>query len=121
MWRHIASNFLTFLVVLVFLAGGVILWGQTKYTSAGPLEQSICLRVERGSNMRVVSEDLSERGAITSAPLFRLGADYSDKARQLKAGSWLIPEGTSMKDTIDIITRGGASISVCPDLPRPKL
>ncbi len=109
MWKHIASNFLTLLVLIVFMAGGVILWGQSQYTSAGPLEQSICLRVERGSNMRTVSETLSERGAVSNASIFRIGADYSDKAGLLKAGSWLIPERASMAQVTDIITRGGAS------------
>ena len=36
MWRHIASNAITFLVVLVFLLGGVVLWGQNEYTSRRP-------------------------------------------------------------------------------------
>ena len=37
MWRHIASNALTFLVVLTFLFGGVLIWGQDQYVSEGPL------------------------------------------------------------------------------------
>ncbi|MEM6587207.1 MAG: endolytic transglycosylase MltG [Pseudomonadota bacterium] len=109
MWRNIASNFLTFLVVIVFLMGGVILWGQSQYNSAGPLQQSICLQVERGSNMSRVSRTLEEKGAVSNGAIFRMGADYSGKAGLLKAGSWLIPEEASMSDVTDIITRGGAS------------
>ena len=109
MWRHIASNFLTFLVVLVFLMGGVILWGQSEYTAQGPLEESICLRVERGSNMRAVSRELAGQGALSNGTIFRVGAEYSNKTSQLKAGSWLIPDGASMQEITDIITRGGAS------------
>jgi len=109
MWRNIASNFLTFLVVLVFLVAGVILWGQNEYNSAGPLEGSICLRVDRGSNMRRVSEDLEERGAVSSSTIFRIGADYTGKDGLLKAGSWLIPEGATMAEITDLVTRGGAS------------
>jgi len=109
MWRHIASNFLTFLVVLVFLMGGVMLWGQGQYTSAGPLDEPICLQVPRGSSMRGISSTLEDRGAITSGTLFRVGADYADKTRLLKAGSWLIPENASMSEITDLITQGGAS------------
>jgi len=36
MWRHIASNFLTFLVVLVFVLAGVILWGQSRSFPRAP-------------------------------------------------------------------------------------
>ncbi|KRS12052.1 branched-chain alpha-keto acid dehydrogenase subunit E2 [Roseovarius atlanticus] len=109
MWRHIASNFLTFLVVVVFLLGGVILWGQNEYQATGPLEEPICLQVPRGSSMRGISTDLAEQGAITSERIFRIGADYTDKTQLLKAGSWLIPEGSSMGEIADIVTRGGAS------------
>ncbi|MGK7754703.1 MULTISPECIES: endolytic transglycosylase MltG [unclassified Roseovarius] len=109
MWRHVASNFLTFLVVVVFLLGGVILWGQNEYQATGPLEDPICLQVPRGSSMRGISSDLAEQGAITSERIFRIGTDYSDKTELLKAGSWLIPEGSSMGEIADIVTRGGAS------------
>ena len=109
MWRNIASNFLTLLVVIVFLLGGVILWGQKEYTAAGPLEGPICLPVPRGSSMRGISETLTERGAVTSGSIFRIGVDYGDKRSLLKAGSWRIPEGSSMSEISDIITQGGAS------------
>ena len=109
MWRHIASNALTFLVVLVFLFGGLLLWAQSEYVAEGPLAQPICLEVERGTNMRRVSEKLAEEGAISSAVIFRVAADYADKTQDLKAGSYLVTEGTPMAEILDIVTRGGAS------------
>ncbi|MQQ06917.1 endolytic transglycosylase MltG [Epibacterium sp. SM1979] len=109
MWRSLASNMLTVLAVALFLLGGVILWGQSQYTSDGPLEAAICLRVERGSNITRVSEKLEEEGAVSSAPIFRIGAKYADKTSQLKAGSYLVQPGTSMEGITDQITRGGAS------------
>ncbi len=107
MWRHIAANALTFLIVGLFLLGGVVLWGAKQYSNAGPLEQGICLQVRSGSNMRAVSKDLEAQGALSSASIFRIGADYSGKAPSLKAGSFLIPEGASMEEIVDIVTRGG--------------
>ena len=109
MWRHIASNAVTMLIVLLFLGGGVILWGRGQYQAAGPLEQAICLQVERGSNMRRVSVDLEEQGAVSSSAIFRMGADYADKTGQLKAGSYLVDPGASMEEIVDVVTRGGAS------------
>lgn len=109
MWRAIASNALTFLIVALFLLGGFILWGRAQYQNEGPLAQAICLQVNRGSNMREVSRNLEEQGAISSAAIFRVGADYEDKTGQLKAGSFLVQPGTSMSDIVDIITKGGAS------------
>ena len=109
MWRAIASNALTILVVGLFLMGGLILWGQTQYQSEGPLETAICLRVESGSNMTRVSRELEDQGAIANATIFRMAADYTDRAQQLKAGSFLVREGASMEQIIDEITSSGAS------------
>ena len=109
MWRHIASNALTMLIVAIFLLGGLILWGQTEYSAEGPLEEQICLRVERGSNVSRISKTLEDQGAITSGMLLRVGMDYADLTGDLKAGSYLVPAKSTMKDIADIITRGGAS------------
>ena len=109
MWRHIASNAVSFLLVGLFLGGGVILWGKSEYAADGPLSQAICLQVERGSNMRRVSEELAARGAVSSASIFRIGANYADKTNQLKAGSFLVTPGSTMEEIIDTITKGGAS------------
>ncbi len=109
MWKHIAANALTFLIVALFLFGGVIVWGTKQYSAEGPLESAICVQVRSGSNMRIVSENLAEQAAISSPAIFRMGVDYSDKASQLKAGSFLVPAGSSMSEIVDIVTRGGQS------------
>lgn len=109
MWRHIASNALTFIIVGLFLLAGVVAWGTREYSAAGPLEQAICLRVESGSNMRAVSQNLAAQRAVSSPTIFRLGADYSERSRDLKAGSFLVPERASMEQIVDIVTRGGQS------------
>lgn len=109
MWRSLASNMLTFLVVGLFLLGGVILWGKSQYTASGPLETAICLRVERGSNMTKVSRDLEEQGAVTNGAMFRIGAKYSEKTGLLKAGSFLVDAGSSMEEIVAQVTTAGAS------------
>jgi UPF0755 protein len=109
MWRHIASNALSIFVVLLVVGGGLIAWGRSQYYEAGPLSQAICLRVESGSNMRQVSEDLAALDAVTHPAVLRMGAEYTDKAQELKAGSFLIPEAASMADIVGIVTRGGQS------------
>ncbi len=109
MWRALASNALTILIVGLFLMGGVVLWGQSQYKSEGPLETAICLQVKPGSNMTRVSRDLEDQGAISSGLIFRLAADYTDKSQHLKAGSFLVREGASMEQIVDDITHSGAS------------
>lgn len=107
MWRHIASNALTFFIVGLFLLAGGVTFAAKKYTAPGPLAQAICLQVDRGSTMRKVTADLAEQGAVISATVMRIGADYAEKTGDLKAGSFLVPEKASMEQIVDIVTRGG--------------
>jgi UPF0755 protein len=109
MWRNIASTALTLIIVLLIAVGGLIGWGQNQYVADGPLADPICLRVERGATMASVSADLAAQGAVTNPRILRIGADYSDKSSALKAGSFLVPQGASMQDIVDIVTRGGQS------------
>lgn len=109
MWRHVAANAFTFLVVALFLLGGVIMWGKAQYAASGPLDQAICIQVKSGSNMRRVSQDLADQGAVSSASIFRVGADYEEKTGKLKAGSFLVEPQSTMREIVDLVTRGGAS------------
>ncbi len=109
MWKSVAANGLTLLILALVAVAGVIAWGQNQYRAEGPLQSAICVRVESGWTMRRVAEDLEAQGAITSPAIFRMGADYTDKASLLKAGSFLVPEGASMEEIVDIVTRGGRS------------
>ncbi len=109
MWRHVAANAITFLMVALFLTGGLIMWGKAQYDAPGPLSEAVCVQVKSGSNMRRVSKNLASQGAVSSASIFRIGADYEEKTGQLKAGSFLIEPESTMKDIVDVITRGGAS------------
>lgn len=109
MWRHVASNALTLFILGLIAVAALVAWAQSQYRGSGPLAQAICLRVESGANMRKVSDDLAARKAISSPSIFRIGADYSGMADNLKAGSFLIPAGASMAEIVDTVTRGGAS------------
>lgn len=109
MWRHIAANALTLIIVGLVLAAGLVAWGQREFTRAGPLEAAICLRVEPGANLRAVSRSLEEQGALSVPAIFRVGAQYTERADRLRFGSYLVPEGASMDEILDIVTRGGAS------------
>jgi len=109
MWRHIASNALSLFIVILVVLVGVLAWGRAQYAAPGPLAEAICLQVKSGERMVGVSEDLLEKGAISSGSVFRIGADYSEKSGLLKAGSFLVPAAASMVEIVDIVTRGGAS------------
>jgi UPF0755 protein len=109
MWRSIASNFLTIAILLLVAAAGVIAWGKNQYAGPGPLVDAICLKVPAGSTFRDVADDLAGRGAVRSAYIFKVGAEYDGKADKLKAGSFLVQPEASMAEIVDVITRDGQS------------
>ena len=108
MWRSVASNGLVVLIVLFAALAVAVNWGRGQWTSEGPVEQAFCLRVPSGSNFARVTDELDERGAISSRLIFRAGVEYADLPG-LKAGDYLVPERASMSQIADTVTRGGAS------------
>lgn len=109
MWRNLASNALTLILVLLFLGGGLVSWAVSQWDAPGPLAQPICLRVEGGASMTGVRDDLAERGALAHPWIFGAGAEYAGKSDDLKAGSFLIPAAATPAEIVDIVTRGGAN------------
>ncbi|WP_071799015.1 endolytic transglycosylase MltG [Natronohydrobacter thiooxidans] len=109
MIRHFVANILTLMIVGLIALAVVISSGKRSFYAEGPLEQPICFRVAPGSSLRMVSTGLAEQGAIASEPVFRIGAQYTDRAGALRFGSYLIPEQASMDEIMDLLTRGGAS------------
>lgn len=109
MWKSIASNALTLMIVALFAAGGLVGWGKTQYSKEGPLAQAVFFEVPRGASMRAVSDKLEAQGIVSSASIFRIGTDYAGLAGKLKFGNYEIPAGSSMEEVIDILTTGGPS------------
>ncbi|TVS02309.1 MAG: endolytic transglycosylase MltG [Rhodobacteraceae bacterium] len=109
MIRHIVANALTLMIVGLIGLAILISVGQRSFYAEGPLEQAICFRVAPGSSLRVVSSGLAQQGAIGSEQVFRIGAQYTERAEALRFGSYLIPERASMDEIMDLLTRGGAS------------
>ena len=109
MWRSVASNALTLFIVILIALAALVAWGRNEFVKPGPLAGPICLQVERGASLSAVSRNLEERGAITDARVFRIGAEYADRADDLKFGSYMVPAGASMEQVLEAITATGKS------------
>ncbi|WP_374635034.1 endolytic transglycosylase MltG [Paracoccus sp. (in: a-proteobacteria)] len=108
-WRHIASNFLTLLIVILIAAAAAVAWAKHQYSAPGPSAVAACVRVAPGASLSAVSEQLAEQGVVSNAYIFRAGADYAGKSRDLKFGSYLMPPHSSMEEVVGVITAGGPS------------
>jgi len=109
MIRHIVANAFTLMIVGLIALAVIIAAGQRQFVGPGPLTQAVCFRVAPGASLQQVSGQLAEMGAIGSPQVFRIGARYTERADQLRFGSYLVPEASSMDEIMDILTRGGAS------------
>ena len=109
MWRSVASNALTLFIVILIALAALVAWGRNEFFAAGPLAEPICLQVERGASLSAVSRNLEERGAISDARIFRIGAEYSDRSEELKFGSYMVPAAASMSEVLEAITATGRS------------
>ncbi|MTD99689.1 endolytic transglycosylase MltG [Paracoccus sp. YIM 132242] len=108
-WRNIASNFLTLLIVVLIAAAAAVAWGRHQFSGPGPSAVAQCVQVAPGASLNAVSQQLAEQGAISNSYVFRAGTDYLDRARDLKFGSYLVPPHASMAQIVDVITAGGPS------------
>jgi UPF0755 protein len=109
MWRAVASNALTLFIVVLVVLFGLIAWGRQQFTGPGPLAEAICFKVEKGASLSQVSRALEADGAVSDARIFRIGADYSQRAKDLKFGSYLLQPKASMGEVLAALTAGGQS------------
>jgi UPF0755 protein len=109
MRKALFANALMFLIVGLVIFGAVLGWGKAQFDAPGPLARAICFTVPNGSNFRKVSEGLAEVGAIKTPWVFRIGVRNSGKSAELKAGTFLLRQGASMKDITDELTTSGAA------------
>ena len=108
-WRNIASNFLTLAIVLLIGAAAAVAWAKREFSGPGPSAIAQCVQISPGASLNAVSNQLAAQGAISNAYIFRAGADYMDKARDLKFGSFLMPPQASMEQIVETVTAGGPS------------
>ena len=108
-WRNIASNFLTLLIVLLIAAAAAVAWARMQFTGPGPSAIAQCVQIAPGASLNAVSQQLAEQGAISNSYIFRAGTDYLDKSRDLKFGSYMVPPRASMEQIVGVVTSGGPS------------
>ncbi|MDG1155345.1 MAG: endolytic transglycosylase MltG [Paracoccaceae bacterium] len=109
MFRSLASNTLTVLILGFFLVGALGVWGKSQFVTDGPLQSAICFKVGSGSTLRTVAKNLVKDKAISSDFIFRVSMESSGLSRRIKAGSFLVPKKASMAEISKRITESGVS------------
>lgn len=107
MFRHLAANALTVLILVLALVFGAIVWGQREYMAPGPLTAPLAMEIERGEGLASVAAKLKAGGAVREETVFRVAARYTRQDQGLRFGDYEIPPGASMKDILELLNRGG--------------
>ena len=66
MWKAIASNALTLLVVILVAVAVAVAWGRNQYVAPGPSAMAQCVEIPQGAKLDEVSLQLQAQGVITS-------------------------------------------------------
>lgn len=106
MMRHVAANFLTFLILGLVLVFGAVTWGQSRYRAPGPLAEPLLIEVEPGEVLTSVTRKLVENGAIETPTVFRVAARYTEQDAGLRFGEYEIPAGASMEEILRLLNAG---------------
>ena len=110
------SGCLTLLVIICALAGAGFVWFDREVDAAGPLTEQRTIVIKRGEATRQIAERLERQGAISSQAIFltqfmsqnTAAKLVGRKARQLKAGEYIIPQQASIREVIKTLTEGRA-------------
>ena len=92
---------------IALLASGI--WMEYQGFLSEPIElgeDSLVLNVERGTSLRGLSEELTERGIVHHPYFFMAMAYLSDSATSLKAGEFEIPNGITPPKLLGLLTSG---------------
>ncbi len=108
MFRHVASNAITLLIVALALIGGILAWGSAQMDKPGDFAEDVVFEVKPGDRLKAVSERLLERKLISNGVIFRIAARSGGEDKRLKYGEYKLPAYSSMRQILDILTSGKA-------------
>jgi UPF0755 protein len=98
MLRRRSLALIAILAAAAWLLGGWFL--------PGPLPRDTELAVPAGSSLTSVAATLEQKGAVSSATVFRLRARLLGGGAPIKAGSFLLPKGASQRTLVEILQGG---------------
>lgn len=104
--RRRASRVLTTIFVLLFLAGGWVIW---TYRGPGPSAQqgqATDVILPRGAGVGQIASTLKAAGVIGSREVFYLAAKLGGAGRRLKAGEYEFRSGEPMAEVLSDIAQG---------------
>ncbi|WP_321391360.1 endolytic transglycosylase MltG [Emcibacter sp.] len=98
--------------ILLLLVGSVAFaalfayLGYREFTGKATLSETVVYVLPKGQGVGKTAFDLSERGIISNAGIFRLGVRLLGMDKSFKAGEYEIASGSSMRDIMELFASG---------------
>jgi UPF0755 protein len=103
----IGNAVFTILVLVLFVVGGALAIGKSRFEAPGPLQADKIVNIPPRSGIMDIADLLKREGVIDAHRLVFIGGVFALKARsELKAGEYLFPKGASVKDVVETIVEG---------------
>ena len=95
------------LFTLAVLTGvGVYVWAMHEFTKPGNSVEAQEFIVPSGAHIGSIADSLLENGLIESTQVFKYAGKITGQAPNLKAGEYLIPAQSSVKDILNLLESG---------------
>ncbi len=103
----IGNAIFTLLILALFVGGGAIVFGKTRFEAPGPLQEDKVVTIPPRSGMMDIADLLKSEGVIDEHRLIFAGGVLALKARSgLKAGEYLFQKHASVRDVVETIVEG---------------
>ncbi|MEC7489047.1 MAG: endolytic transglycosylase MltG [Pseudomonadota bacterium] len=106
MRHHTVRFFAAVFLFAVFSATIGAVWVWRSYNSAGPLQTTARLVVQKGAALQEIASSLANKGIINSVQIFVLGAHFTGLARSMQAGEFALAPKMSMRGVTEHLARG---------------
>ena len=100
------SGFLSFLLVVAFVAIFGLVWNQQRLRAPGPLAASKVLYIAPGTEVPDIIDLLDREGVIDSPFLLNVELVLENNRSKVKAGEYLFKQNASLRDIIDTLVSG---------------
>jgi UPF0755 protein len=102
----VLNGLISFLIVVLLIAGGIYLVGKSQFEAEGPLQQTRTVIIPQGVGVTSIAERLRREGVIADTYVFLAGVMLAKAGDKLKAGEYLFDERISMREVLDTLVEG---------------
>lgn len=98
---------LTLATVVMFTAGiGVVAWGVAAFNAPGLSVTDRTVVLPRGASVTRIATILEAEGILAEPLFFQFAVRLSGQSNELKAGEYLIPAASTMRDVVVLLSSG---------------